>query len=78
MVPSTMLEKKDSSSRRRPVWPEWVESWEEGGGLRLASKSSLSMPPLRGLRLGLREDMANAHCHRLELGKSIEMRLKSL
>lgn len=64
MTPSTMLLKKDSSSRRR--WPEgpeeWRESWEVGGR-RWESKSSLSMCGAGG-RLELREGIVGPdHCH---------------
>lgn len=63
MTPSTILLKKDSSSRRRrPAGREdWRESWEVGGR-RWESKSSLSMCGLEG-RLELREGIIDsAHC----------------
>ena len=65
MTPSTILLKKDSSSRRR--WPEgpeeWSESWEVEGR-RWESKSSLWMC-WEDRRLGLREGMVGPpHCHR--------------
>ena len=64
MTPSTMLLKKDSSSRRR--WAEgsekWAESWEVKGR-RWESKSSLSICGV-DVRLELRESIINpSHCH---------------
>lgn len=64
MTPSTILLKKDSSSRRR--WPEGPEEWRESlevGRRRWESKSSLSMCGVEG-RVELREGIVGSgHCH---------------
>lgn len=63
MTPSTTLLKKDSSSRRRPVGEEGVESLVVDGAWRWELKSSLSMPLDLTLRLELREGMLGEHDH---------------
>lgn len=64
ITPSTMLEKKDSSSRRSPAGEEGsVESWAVEGSWRFVLKSSLSMLPGLELRLELQDGMVCVHCH---------------
>lgn len=63
MTPSTTLLKKDSSSRRRPVGEEGVESLVVDGGWRWELKSSLSIPLDLTLRLELREGISSDHGH---------------